>query len=304
VRDFWRGEPGTLGEFGFRLTGSSDLYQKDGRAPYASINFVVAHDGFTLTDLVSYNDKHNEANGEDNRDGTTDNRSWNCGAEGPTDDAGVNELRARQRRNLLATVLLSQGVPMLLHGDELGRTQHGNNNAYCQDNEITWVDWELADKNAELTDFVAALTRLRREHLAFRRRRFFDGRPIRSDDPARSGLPDIAWFTPDGRMMREQDWNSGFGRCVTVFLNGLAINEVDSRGEQVFDDSFLMCFNAHDGDLDVCLPGQDWGADWAVVVDTASGEAHSEVPPQPRGYRAGDLVPVTARSLVVLQRVE
>ncbi|HET8642508.1 MAG TPA: glycogen debranching protein GlgX [Pseudonocardiaceae bacterium] len=303
VRDFWRGKPGTLGEFAFRLTGSSDLYQADGRKPYASINFVTAHDGFTVNDLVSYDDKHNEANGENNRDGTTDNRSWNCGAEGPTDDAGINDLRARQRRNLLATLLLSQGVPMLLHGDELGRTQHGNNNAYCQDNEIAWVDWDLAAKNEELTDFVAGVAWLRRDHPVFRRRRFFVGRPIRSDDLSQPAVPDIAWFTPD-RRMTDHDWNSGFGRCITVFLNGQGTGEVDSRAEPIVDDSFLMCFNAHDGDLDVRLPGAEYGAGWALMVDTATGQAHSTVPADPRCYGPGEAVRVTARSLVVLQRVE
>jgi isoamylase len=304
VRDFWRGQPGTLGEFASRLTGSSDLYQEDGRRPRASVNFVVAHDGFTLNDLVSYNHKHNQANGEDGRDGALDNRSWNCGAEGPTNDPVVNERRDHQRRNLLATLLLSQGVPMVLHGDEMGRTQHGNNNAYCQDNETSWVDWELATKNAELTGFVAALTQLRREHLVFRRRRFFDGLPIRSDDPSQPGLPDIAWFTPDAQMMTEQDWSCDFGRCVVVFLNGREINEVDSRGEWVYDDSFMLCFNAHDGDLDVHLPGPEYGAAWAVIVDTANGLAHSTLPAQPSIHRPDDVVPVTARSLVVLQRVE
>jgi isoamylase len=308
VRDFWRGEPGTLGEFAFRLTGSADLYQDDGRRPYASINFVTAHDGFTLNDLVSYNGKHNDANGESNRDGTDDNRSWNCGTEGPTGDPEVNELRARQRRNLLATLLLSQGVPMLLHGDEMGRTQHGNNNAYCQDNEISWVDWKLAELHSDLMEFVAATTTLRREHPVFRRRRFFVGKPIRPARPeAGDGtqvLRDIAWFTPDAREMTEQDWNAGFGKCITVFLNGDGINEIDSRGERVRDDSFLLCFNAHDGDLDVRLPGAEYGTVWAVVVDTATGEAHSTVPELARTLGADDAFKVVARSLVVLQRVE
>ena len=216
VRDFWRGEPATLGEFASRITGSSDLYQDDGRRPYASINFVTAHDGFTLTDLVSYNGKHNEANGEGNRDGADDNRSWNCGAEGPTDDEKINDLRARQRRNMLATLLLSQGVPMLLHGDELGRTQQGNNNGYCQDNELSWVDWSLAEHNGDLVDFTGAVIELRHNHPVFRRRRFFAGRPIRRSDELR----DIAWFTPAGEEMSEQDWESGFGRSIMVFLNG------------------------------------------------------------------------------------
>jgi isoamylase len=299
VRDFWRGEPGTLGEFASRLTGSSDLYQDDGRRPYASINFVTAHDGFTLTDLVSYNGKHNHANGEDNRDGADDNRSWNCFVEGPTDDAGVLELRARQRRNFLATLYCSQGVPMLLHGDELGRTQGGNNNAYCQDNEIAWVDWSLAKEHHELSAFVGALARFRQAHPSFRRKRFFAGRPIRTGDQLR----DIAWFTPDADEMTEQDWESGFGRCVTVFLNGEAMRDLDPRGEHLTDDSFLLCFNAHDGDLRVRMPGEDYGAEWAVVIDTTTGEVHTGIPLQARTVAADGTLTVVARSFVVLQRV-
>ncbi|MBA2308641.1 MAG: glycogen debranching protein GlgX, partial [Pseudonocardiales bacterium] len=268
VRDFWRGEPGTLGEFASRLTGSSDLYQDDSRRPHASINFVTAHDGFTLADLVSYNDKHNEANGEGSRDGADDNRSWNCGVEGPTDDATVLELRERQQRNFIATLLVSQGVPMLLHGDEMGRTQGGNNNVYCQDNEISWVDWSLASKNAALIGFTAGVTALRAGHPVFRRRRFFAGRPIRSG----AELRDIAWFIPTGEEMTEQDWESGFGKSITVFLNGEGIAEVDGRGERVTDDSFLLCFNAHHEDIDFTLPPDGYGTRWAVVVDTASGE--------------------------------
>ena len=229
VRDFWRGEPGTLGEFASRLMGSSDLYQADGRRPFASINFVTAHDGFTLDDLVSYNDKHNEANGEGGNDGESHNRSWNCGVEGPTDDAAVLELRARQQRNFIATLLLSQGVPMLLHGDELGRTQGGNNNVYCQDSELSWVDWSLAGKNASLIGFTAGVLALRHGHPVFRRRRFFAGRPIRARRQG-DALPDIAWFTPSGQEMTEQDWDSGFGKCVVAFLNGDGITEPDSRG--------------------------------------------------------------------------
>ncbi|MBV8539812.1 MAG: glycogen debranching protein GlgX [Pseudonocardiales bacterium] len=293
VRDFWRGEPDTLGEFGFRLTGSSDLYQEDGRRPYASINFVTAHDGFTLTDLVSYQDKHNEANGEDGRDGTDDNRSWNCGVEGPTDDPEVLALRARQRRNMLATVLLSQGIPMLLHGDELGRTQRGNNNAYCQDNELSWVDWARADQ--ELATFTAALVAMRREHPVFRRRRFFAGRPIRGGDELR----DIAWFTETGEEMTERDWEVKICQCLTVFLNGEGIPDADARGRRVTDNSFLLCFNAHYKDLDVRLPGNGYGQEWTVVLDTATGE-----PPGLRGITAdGDAkITITARSMVVLER--
>jgi isoamylase len=311
VRDFWRGEPSTLGEFASRITGSSDLYQDDGRRPYASINFVTAHDGFTLNDLVSYNEKHNAANGEDNRDGANDNRSWNGGAEGPTDDEKINELRSRQRRNLIATLLLSQGVPMLLHGDEMGRTQNGNNNAYCQDNELAWVDWSLLEQNGDLVDFTAAMVELRESHPVFRRRRFFQGRPIRTG----TELRDIAWFTPAGEEMSEQDWESGFGRSIMVFLNGDGIADLDRRGEQVHDDSFLLCFNAHDGDISMRLPNGDYGSEWAVVVDTYTGEVFAESGggviigvvsgDQPAGVRAipaGEPLTVPARSLIVLQR--
>jgi glycogen operon protein len=310
VRDFWRGEPATLGEFASRITGSSDLYQDDGRRPYASINFVTAHDGFTLNDLVSYNGKHNEANGEDNRDGADDNRSWNCGAEGPTDDEKITDLRARQRRNMLATLLLSQGVPMLLHGDELGRTQQGNNNGYCQDNELSWVDWSLAERNGDLVDFTGAVIEMRHNHPVFRRRRFFAGRPIRRGDELR----DIAWFTPGGEEMSEQDWESGFGRSIMVFLNGDGITDLNRRGERVRDDSFLMCFNAHDDEIDMTVP-HGYGTEWTVVVDTATGEVFAESgggvvvgvvagdrPTEPRSVGAGDTLPVAARSLLVLQR--
>ena len=306
VRDFWRGEPGTLGEFASRLTGSSDLYQDDSRRPHASINFVTAHDGFTLADLVSYNDKHNEANGEGSRDGADDNRSWNCGVEGPTDDATVLELRERQQRNFIATLLVSQGVPMLLHGDEMGRTQGGNNNVYCLDNEISWVDWSLASKNAALIGFTAGVTALRAGHPVFRRRRFFAGRPIRSG----AELRDIAWFIPTGEEMTEQDWESGFGKSITVFLNGEGIAEVDGRGERVTDDSFLLCFNAHHEDIDFTLPPDGYGTRWAVVVDTASGEvttlsdAPGVVAAEPPTNAAGTTVHVPSRSLIVLQRVE
>src|SRR5246127_597766 len=216
VRDYWRGEPATLGEFASRLTGSSDLYEATGRRPSASINFVTCHDGFPLADLVSYNDKHNEANGEDNRDGESHNRSWNCGVEGPTDDPGVGQLRARQQRNFIATVVLSQGIPMILGGDEIGRTQQGNNNAYCQDNEISWFDWEHADET--LYAFTARLVQFRKTHPNFQRRRFFSGRPVRRRDA--EGLPDISWFRPDSSEMSDDDWDTGFGRSIAVYLNG------------------------------------------------------------------------------------
>ncbi|MFI6095290.1 glycogen debranching protein GlgX [Lentzea sp. NPDC051213] len=295
VRDFWRGEPATLGEFASRITGSSDLYQDDGRRPYASINFVTAHDGFTLNDLVSYNEKHNEANGEDGRDGEDHNRSWNCGVEGPTDDRGILALRAQQRRNLMATMLLSQGVPMITNGDEFGRTQHGNNNAYCQDNEVSWVDWSLLDTNAELVDFTSALAAFRKAHPVLRRKRFFAGRPIRKGDELR----DIAWFTPSGEEMTEQNWGDHFGKCVVVFLNGEGIPDLDTRGMRVVDDSFLMAFNGHHEDIQITLPDVSYGLEWTVVVDTVTGQVGDG---QKAIVAAGQLT-LAARSLVVLQRV-
>jgi isoamylase len=295
VRDFWRGEPATLGEFASRITGSSDLYQDDGRRPYASINFVTAHDGFTLNDLVSYNEKHNEANGEDNQDGESHNRSWNCGVEGPTDDPEILALRARQRRNLMATVLLSQGVPMIVNGDEFGRTQHGNNNAYCQDNEVSWVDWSLLESNAELVEFTSALAAFRKAHPVFRRKRFFAGRPIRKGEELR----DIAWFTPSGEEMTEQNWEDDFGKSIVVFLNGEGIPDLDSRGMRVVDNSFLMAFNGHHEDIEVTLPDLEYGPEWMVVVDTATGQVGNGEKP----ITAGGQLTLTARSLAVLQRV-
>ncbi len=296
VRDFWRGEPGTLGEFASRLTGSSDLYQQDGRRPYASINFVTAHDGFTLTDLVSYNDKHNEANGEGGNDGADDNRSWNHDVEGPTDDPDILELRARQRRNLLATMFLSQGTPMLLHGDELGRTQQGNNNVYCQDNELSWVDWSSVDE--ELVEFTAALAALRRDHPVFRRRRFFAGRAPGIRHSRRGDeLRDIAWFTPAGEEMTDEDWEADFGRCITVFLNGDGMADRDARGARVTDDSFMLCFNAHQKDMEVTVPNA-YGPEWTVVLDTTTGD----VGDGEHTVKADETITVTARSLVVLER--
>jgi isoamylase len=296
VRDFWRGEPATLGEFASRITGSSDLYQDNGRRPYASVNFVTAHDGFTLNDLVSYNDKHNQDNGEDGRDGADDNRSWNCGVEGPTDDADVLRLRQQQRRNLMATLLLSQGVPMILHGDELGRSQGGNNNAYCQDNEIAWVDWDLDEGETELLHFTSALIRFRSRHPVFRRRRFFQGKPIRKADELR----DIAWFTPQGEEMKEQNWDDAFGKSIAVFLNGDAIADRDVRGIRIVDDSFLLAFNAHHEDIEFTLPGSDYGTSWTVAVDTSTGAVE---PPGGDTVDAEGRINVPARSLVVLQRV-
>src|SRR5207244_6896313 len=238
VRDYWRGEERTLPEFATQLTGSSDLYQDDGRHPYASVNFITAHDGFTLRDLVSYNEKHNEANGEDNRDGEGHNRSWNCGAEGPVDDPAVNRLRAQQQRNFLATLFLSQGIPMLVSGDEQGRTQNGNNNAYCQDNELSWLDWERADQG--LLEFTRRVVDLRNRHPVFRRRKWFKGSQIRGQ-----GVRDIAWFKPDGSTMTDEDWTGGFAKSLAVFFNGDGLLDVDEQAVPLRDESFLLVFNAH-----------------------------------------------------------
>jgi isoamylase len=294
VRDFWRGEPATIGEFAARITGSADLYETSGRRPVASINFVTAHDGFTLLDLVSYNEKHNEANGDDNTDGESYNRSWNCGVEGATDDKEILELRAQQRRNLLATLFLSQGVPMLAHGDEIGRTQKGNNNGYCQDNELSWMDWSNVD--VDLLAFTRRLTELRREHPIFRRRRFFDGRPVRRR--GQDTLPDIEWFTPDGAEMTEEDWDSGFGRAIAVYLNGQGIAGGDSRGQRVLDDSFLLCFSAHDQAIEFRLPGAEYAEAWEIELDTEGpGERDGTV------VHADSVVSVGPRALVVLRGV-
>ncbi|PHV66092.1 glycogen debranching enzyme GlgX [Williamsia muralis] len=294
VRDYWRGEPATLGEFASRLTGSSDLYEATGRRPSASINFVTAHDGFTLRDLVSYNEKHNEANGEDNRDGESHNRSWNCGVEGPTDDPDIERLRARQQRNILATLMLSQGTPMIAHGDEIGRTQNGNNNVYCQDGPIAWMDWQLAEKNSDLLEFTRRVIALRSSHPVFRRRRFFAGRPIRSGNQAR----DIAWLTPSGEEMTEEDWDSGFGKSLAVFLNGSGINEKDVRGRLVVDDDFLMCFNAHYEPIVFRVPTDFYANEWTGELDTAHPTGSSTV-----NAKAGSALLVRERSLLVLRKV-
>jgi isoamylase len=289
VRDFWRGEPGSVGEFAARITGSADLYEASGRRPVASINFVTAHDGFTLRDLVSYNEKHNEANHDDNNDGESHNRSWNCGTEGDTDDKEILALRARQQRNFLATLFLSQGVPMICHGDELGRTQQGNNNGYCQDNELTWVDW--ANVDVDLHAFARRVAELRRDHPVFRRRRFFDGRPSRR----RGGVPDIAWFAPDGTEMSEEDWDSSVG-SVAVYLNGNGILDRDPRGQRVTDDSFLLCFSAYWEPTEFTLPGEEYGAAWEVVLGSAEPDVEGDV------IEAGEVLSVSARSLIVLQQ--
>ncbi len=297
VRDFWRGQPATLPEFASRLTGSSDLYQQDIRRPVASVNFVTCHDGFTLHDLVSYDHKHNEANGEDNRDGTDDNRSWNCGAEGPTGDPAVLALRARQKRNFLTTLLLSQGVPMLLAGDEMGHTQQGNNNAYCQDNEISWVNWAVRGEGEHtLLEYVRRLIRLRAEHPVFRRRRFFRGQP-----PAGSsvGLGDIAWLTPAGAEVTQDDWRAAEARSLAVFLDGGAISEPGPRGERITDARFLLLFNAYPEPVTFVLPEVRFGPEWEIVIDTDGPRIpaiHGELP----ALAAKAEIEVAARSVIVL----
>jgi len=293
MRDFWRGQAG-VAAFASRFTGSSDLYADDGRHPFASINFVTAHDGFTLRDLVSYTDKHNEANREENRDGSDDNRSWNCGVEGETDDIEVNALRERQQRNFLATLLLSQGAPMLLGGDEFGRTQHGNNNAWCQDNELSWFDWELEGWQERLLAFTRRLVELRQAHPVFRRRDFLAGR-----EQAGSGLPDVWWFRPDGRRMTQRDWQQEDGHVLGVFLNGAEIVDRTPRGGPIEDDSFLLLFNAHHEDTTFLLPVRRFGAQWTHEIDTARPDL------EPGADRIGSRteVAVTARSMQLLRRV-
>jgi len=268
VRSYWKGEGGTVNEFATRFSGSSDLYQDDGRKPYASINFVTCHDGFTLQDLVSYNSKHNEANGEENRDGADDNRSWNCGAEGPTDDPAIIALRERQKRNLMATLLLSQGVPMICAGDELGHGQNGSNNAYCQDNDITWFDWDLDESREKFLDFVAKLVGLRKTQPVFQRRRFFKGRPIR-------GVKDITWLAPDGDEMNEADWDAGSTRCVGVRLAGDLIDEVDEDGDRIVGETILMLLNAHHEPVPFALPAHPAERHWELLLDTADTDAEA-----------------------------
>ena len=293
VRDFWRGEPATLGEFASRLSGSSDLYEHTGRKPIASINFVTAHDGFTLADLVSYDEKHNEANSEGNADGESHNRSWNCGVEGPTDDAEVRRLRGRQRRNFLATLLLSQGVPMIAHGDEIGRSQQGNNNGYCQDNQLTWMDWDLDDDETAHLEFTRRLIELRRGHPVFRRRRFFAGS---AEHGGESELGDIAWFTTAGDHMAEGDWRESHAMAVQVFLNGEAILSPDVRGEAIVDDSFLVLYNAAPNGVEFTLPPADFGETWTCVLDTDSTLEAGDT------LEAASAVTITGRSCLVLTR--
>jgi len=296
VRAYWKGDGGLIGELGYRLTGSSDLYEKSGRRPYASINFITAHDGFTLRDLVSYNDKHNEANLEDNRDGESNNRSWNCGAEGPSSDSGIVQLRARQTRNLLATLVLSEGVPMLLAGDEFGRTQRGNNNAYCQDNELSWVDWRLHQENSDLVDYVRRLIEIRRTHPSFRRRNFFQGRPIRG-----AAAKDITWLTPNGDEMTDDEWSNSFARCLGMFLAGGALGEDDDRGQPLLDDDFILLLNGHHEQIDFVIPTLPASGTWNVVIDTSSADAGWM---DQRTFLTGAHFPLQGRSLALLIRAK
>ncbi|MFI7495235.1 glycogen debranching protein GlgX [Kocuria sp. M4R2S49] len=297
VRDFWRGEPATLGEFASRITGSADLYEHSGRRPFASINFVTAHDGFTLRDLVSYNEKHNEANGEGNNDGESHNRSWNCGVEGPTDDPEVLALRSRQQRNFLATLLLSQGTPMVLHGDELGRTQDGNNNTYCQDNELSWINWDTMD--GPLTEFVAAVTHLRHDHPTFRRSEFFDGRPVEMDaDDTGRPMPDIAWLNTDGAPLKPADWDEPLSRSFGMWLNGNGIAGVDMRGRPITDVNFIVYFNSNPEPVKCKLPPVRYGRQWEEVIDTAGKYADGQI------RKARTSIVLEGKSMVVLRAYE
>jgi glycogen operon protein len=290
VRAYWKGDEGTMGDFARRFSGSADLYEASGRKPHASVNFVTAHDGFVLQDLVSYNGKHNEANGEDNRDGNNDNRSWNHGAEGVTDDASINALRAKQKRNLISTLLLSQGVPMLLAGDELGHTQNGNNNAYCQDNEISWLDWDLTADEQSFVEFVAQMIAFRRHHPVFSRRRFLQARTLQD------GVKEVAWLRPDGQELDDADWDTSFNRCLGVYMAGTAIERVDKRGKAVKDNNFLVLFNAHHEAIPFLLPEFHAGGAWLLVLDTSNErESFSQKP-----FDAGSAFPLQARSMVVL----
>ena len=294
VRDFWRGEPASLAEFASRITGSSDLYAHSDRRPTASINFIVAHDGFTLRDLVSYNEKHNDANGEGGNDGESHNRSWNCGVEGETDDPAINALRLRQQRNFITTLMVSQGVPMLAHGDELGRTQGGNNNVYAQDNEIAWVDWDLDEAQQGLLAFTSAAIALRKAHPVLRRRRFFAGD---ASHGGQSELGDIEWLRPDGTLMDDSDWSAGYAKSVMVFLNGDAIPESDDMGRRVSDDHFLLMFNASTDPISFHVPEAAFGDHWVLQLETADGTVG---PVEDQGWDAGTEHEVAAHSMVVL----
>jgi isoamylase len=292
LRGFWKGDGGLVGDFARRFTGSADLYEASGRKPNASINFITAHDGFTLEDLVSYNDKHNEANGEDNRDGHNENRSWNCGVEGPTTDAAVLTLRRRQKRNLLASLLLSQGVPMVTSGDELSRTQHGNNNAYCQDNELSWLDWQLDAGKQEFLEFACRMIRLRREHPVFSRRRY-----VQAETRTPEGLKEIIWLAPDGREMEEDDWHKDFTRCLGIYLAGGAIQRPGPRGEAIKDSDFLLLLNAHHETITFQIAEILSSKTWVTVLDSAVEATPLAMPAAPREY------PLHGRSLVLLEEV-
>jgi isoamylase len=288
IRDYWRGAESMLGEFALRITGSPDLYEGDFRKPFASVNFITAHDGFTLRDLVSYNDKHNEANGENNKDGDSNNRSWNCGAEGDTNDQAIIKLRARQMRNLLVTLFLSQGIPMLVAGDELGKTQKGNNNAYCQDNDISWIDWQQMDK--DLLGFVQSLIGFRKDHPVFCRRRWFQGQPVTG-----KGLDDICWFQPGGDEMTDEHWQHDFAKSLAVYLNGKGLGRAGLKGEQIVDDSFYLLFNAHHEPVEFTLPSEKYGKRWTREIDTAGCSFKNTA-----SYNPGDKVKTEGRSVVVL----
>ncbi|MBE9061695.1 glycogen debranching protein GlgX [cf. Phormidesmis sp. LEGE 11477] len=292
IRDLWRGERCSLADFAFRFTGSSDLYQDDGRMPHASINFITAHDGFTLNDLVSYNEKHNEANGEGNRDGESYNRSWNCGAEGKTDDPEILALRAQQRRNYLATMMLSQGVPMMLGGDEIARTTQGNNNTYCQDSELSWFNWQLDQGARSLLRFTRKLIAFRQAHPVFSRHHWFFGREIHG-----SGVVDIGWFNPDGTTIDDRDWHDSSTRAINIFLNGAEIPNLDSRGQRILDDSFLLFFNPSEQRLDFTVPASVNAQKWQVLLDTSDPEGFVE---EGKIYKRDQVAVVKARSLVVL----
>ncbi len=292
VRRYWKGDEGHAREIAYRLAGSPDLYQSTGKRPYASINFITSHDGFTLADLVSYNTKHNLANGEDNRDGENANGSWNCGVEGPTDDPAINRLRARQRRNFLATLFLSQGVPMLTAGDECGRTQYGNNNAYCQDNEVSWLSWQRDEEGEQLLEFTSRLIALRHAHPIFRRPKFFQGRKIRGSD-----VKDIMWFAPNGREMTDEEWNFSFVRCLAMLLSGDTMDVRDESGEPIRDDTFLLMLNAHYEPVKFVLPGKE-DVQWALVLDTQLDEGFAAVG---QLLTAGDEVELVDRSLCLLR---
>jgi isoamylase len=292
IRDYWKGEGGLIGDLAYRVAGSSDLYEHSGRRPYASVNFVTAHDGFTLRDLVSYNDKHNEANKDENRDGENHNRSWNCGAEGPTDDPEIRALRLRQTRNLLASLLLSQGVPMLLAGDEFGHSQQGNNNAYCQDNELAWLSWEIAEDEQQLLQFVRDLIRLRRSHRVFRRRKFFQNRAIRGEN-----VRDIVWLDPVGTQMSDEQWRDGFARSLAMFLSGRGLDERDERGRTIVDTDFLVLVNAHHETVEFKLPAQPEDARWLLRVDTTNAKFEKEE----RVLAPGDTYALQGRALALFE---